>query len=114
MLKTFPKRQYIRSPALLKACREIPCQKCGRADGTIVAAHSNSAAHGKGRSIKADDSRIAALCFTCHSAIDQGSGSGDERRSAWQSAHVKTVNALVLAGLWPQSVPIPDLRSFDA
>ena len=32
------KYPYIRSPALLKACRAIPCTNCGRDDGTVVAA----------------------------------------------------------------------------
>ena len=42
-----PKQAYVRSKALLEACREIPCQHCHRDDGTVVAAHSNQARHGK-------------------------------------------------------------------
>lgn len=85
-----------RSPKLLKACRELPCQMCGREDGTIVAAHSNSVADGKGRAIKAPDYCVASLCFKCHHDIDQGSGMNRlERRQAWLDAHVKTLRLLL-------------------
>lgn len=99
---------YIRSPALLKACREIPCQYCGRADGTVVAAHSNQAQHGKGRGIKASDQFIAALCAWCHAALDQGNAmSRTERIALWTKAHIKTVTELMRRGLWPAGVPVP-------
>jgi hypothetical protein len=55
------KFRYVRSKKLLEACREIPCQLCGAQDGTVVAAHSNQAKHGKGRGIKASDEFVAAL-----------------------------------------------------
>ena len=66
---TRAKFKYIRSPALLKACREIPCQHCGIEDGTVVAAHSNESRHGKGRGIKASDIYIAALCAKCQEQV---------------------------------------------
>lgn len=104
------KFQYIRSPALLKACRAIPCANCGRDDGTVCAAHSNQAKHGKGRSIKASDVFVASLCFTCHSDLDQGAHmSRTEREDKWERCHVFTVNELVRLGLWPESVPVPEL-----
>lgn len=103
------KFEYVRSPALLKACRQIACQHCGREDGTVVAAHSNWAQHGKGKSIKASDVFVAALCFNCHSQLDQGSTlSREQRQELWTAAWVKTVAELVRRGLWPQGVPIPD------
>jgi hypothetical protein len=110
-----PKIEYVRSKPLLKACREIPCQACMRSDGTIVAAHSNEARHGKGRSVKASDQYVASLCHLCHHELDQGSRlNRDERQALWAGAHAKTVRELVSRGLWPLDVPIPDLRSFDA
>lgn len=108
-----PKYPYIRSKALLAACRELPCQRCGKQDGTVVAAHSNQAAHGKGRAIKACDSRVAALCQWCHSQCDQGGGSHANRLEMWWAAHVKTVRELIRRGLWPVGVLIPDTRRFD-
>lgn len=112
-MTAYPKRQYVRSPALMKAYRAIPCQVCGADDGTVCGAHSNWSAHGKGKSIKADDNRCASMCFTCHSAIDQGSRlSREERITLWTEAHRKTVRLLLARGLWPMNVPVPDIRSF--
>lgn len=75
--------------------RQSPCQECGRADGTIVAAHSNQLRDGKGRGIKAHDYRVAALCYSCHMEIDQGKSlSKAERIEIWEEAHRKTISWL--------------------
>lgn len=75
--------------------RESPCQECGRKDGTIVAAHSNQLRDGKGRGIKAHDYRVAALCYSCHMEIDQGTKlSKSERVEIWEEAHRKTISWL--------------------
>jgi hypothetical protein len=96
------KFRYVRSKKLLEACREITCQLCGAQDGTVVAAHSNQAKHGKGRGIKASDEFVAALCFRCHHEIDQGASMRKEaRQDAWDLAHEKTKARL--AHLWPQT-----------
>lgn len=108
---TLQKFEYIRSSALLKACRGIACTNCGRDDGTVCAAHSNQAKHGKGRSIKASDIYVASLCFACHSALDQGSHlSRDEREALWDVCHARTVTELVLIGEWPAGLPIPAME----
>jgi hypothetical protein len=107
-----PKHEYIRSPSLMKAYRELPCQHCGISDGTICGAHANLGLFGKGGAIKADDNRAASLCMVCHYEIDQGHlWSYEERRSIWVNAHAKTVNLLVLRGLWPAGVPVPETAS---
>ena len=68
---------------------------CGAQDGTVVAAHSNQLRDGKGRGIKAHDYRIAAMCFRCHSDLDQGATmSKQERIEMWEEAHRKTVGWL--------------------
>ena len=106
-----PKHAYIRSPKLLAAVRKLPCQHCTWPVG-VEASHSNQGCHGKGRSIKADDNRIAALCHDCHAAVDQSSKlSRAERLTVWNSAHVKTVQALLAAGTWPAGVPVPDIET---
>jgi predicted Fe-S protein YdhL (DUF1289 family) len=106
----FPKHSYVRSPALLKAAREIPCQNCTRDDGTVVAAHSNWQG-GKGRGIKADDNLIASLCHKCHSEIDQGSKlTKEERQQIWYRAHNKTVALLQKRELWPTDCPLPEFH----
>lgn len=109
-----PKREYIRSKTLLAAVRKLPCQHSGVV-GRTEAAHSNWPQHGKGRGVKADDNRVAALSAEVHRELDQGKNwSAAERQAIWWDAHCKTVRALLAAGLWPVNVPIPDLRSFDA
>ena len=83
-----------RNKKLLEIVRDSPCQLCGSRNGTVVAAHSNQLRDGKGRSIKAHDYRIAALCFTCHSDIDQGKMSREDKQDLWEMAHRKTVGWL--------------------
>jgi hypothetical protein len=84
-----------RSKTLLEVARQCPCQGCGAEDGTVVAAHSNQLRDGKGRSLKAHDYRIAALCYNCHYAIDQGSRmTAQERLDFWEDAHRKTIGWL--------------------
>ena len=97
------KTDYLRSPALMRAYRTLPCQHCGIDDGSVCGAHSNQAIHGKGRGIKAGDQYCASLCHACHLALDQGrSMSRSERTQMWDAAHAKTVAALQALGKWPQ------------
>lgn len=84
-----------RNQKLLEAVRASPCQHCGVIDGTVVAAHSNQLRDGKGRGLKAHDYRIAALCFKCHTELDQGSKlSKQERIEMWEEAHRATIGWL--------------------
>jgi hypothetical protein len=84
-----------RNKKLLEIVRRCPCAGCGIEDGTVVAAHSNQLRDGKGRSIKAPDYRIAALCYNCHYAIDQGTRmTKQERVDFWEDAHRKTIGWL--------------------
>lgn len=105
------KRVYVRSKKLLQAFRLIPCQHCGRADGTVCAAHSNWSVHGKGERIKADDNRCASLCAACHVPIlDQGAHlTRRQRQDMWWRAHVRSVRLLLELGHWPEGVPLPDI-----
>lgn len=89
-----------RSKTLMIAARALPCQHCGREDGTVCGAHSNQLRDGKGRGMKAHDFRIASLCFTCHSDLDQGAKlSKQERIELWEEAHRKTIGELFLRGV---------------
>lgn len=90
-----------RNRKLLDAVREIPiCSGCGKHnDGTVVAGHSNHLRHGKGKGIKAHDCFIAALCYECHSDLDQGTSmSKEERQDFWQQAHDTTLLWLFSSG----------------
>lgn len=112
-----PKADTVRSRPLLNACRLLACQHCGANDGTVVACHSNWSCHGKAKSMKATDVRVASLCATCHASIDQGSRlSRDQRKQVWWAAHVRTVELLVGLGRWPASVAVPviDHNPFEA
>jgi hypothetical protein len=114
MSLAFPKRLYVRSKKLLAACRELPCQHCGKVEyGKVVAAHSNWSVHGKGGHIKADDNRVAALCDECHvPMLDQGPRlSQEERQRMWWRAHIRTVRELLRRNLWPTDAPVPDIES---
>ena len=84
-----------RNKKLLEILRQSPCQNCGKQDGTVCAAHSNQLRDGKGRSLKSHDYRSAALCFRCHSNLDQGyQMDKEERRELWEEAHRKTIGWL--------------------
>lgn len=88
-----------RNKKLLEIVRQSPCQHCLIEDGTVVAAHSNQLRDGKGRSLKAHDYRIAALCHRCHMELDQGKNlSKEERLEFWEEAHRKTIGWLFEAG----------------
>jgi hypothetical protein len=96
-----PKTVYIRSKKLMEAYRAIPCQSCGRDDGSVCGAHANLMEFGKGRGIKASDDKCASLCSRCHAAVDSGySMSREERREMWLRAHHRTVEELTKRGLW--------------
>ncbi len=58
----------MRDAKRLAAIRKLPCIRCGNPNSQ--AAHSNSAKHGKGRGIKADDSKTIPLCYSCHLKFD--------------------------------------------
>ena len=81
-----------RNQRLLEALRGLPCQLCGIEDGTIVAAHSNQQIHGKGMGVKAHDCYVAALCFKCHSQIDQGMMYDKQtKKEMWDLAFQRTI-----------------------
>jgi len=106
----FQKHQYVRSKKLLKLVAGLDCQACGSGQ-MVQAAHTNWGG-GKGRSVKADDNLVAALCLKCHYEIDQGNTlSKEERQQKWQDAHQTTVQALCDAGLWPVDVPVPTIET---
>jgi hypothetical protein len=58
----------------------------------VVAAHSNQLRDGKGRGLKASDYRIASLCYSCHSEIDQGKKLDKSQRvQMFEDAHRSTI-----------------------
>jgi hypothetical protein len=89
-----------RNAKLLKEVAKLPCQHCGLDDGTTVAAHSNQLRDGKGRGLKANDYRIATLCFSCHANLDQGKELDKSQRiEMFEEAHRKTIGELFEKGI---------------
>lgn len=58
----------MRDSKRLAAVRLLPCVRCGNPHSQ--AAHSNSSRDGKGRGIKADDSKTIPMCHSCHFQFD--------------------------------------------
>lgn len=111
-----PKFLYVRDERLRFMCGAMPCQHCGSAgpDAGVTWAHSNQSAHGKGRSIKASDIYVAALCLVCHVAVDLGSKLPRSLRVfLWDSAHRRTILYALKEQLWPSGVPLPLLVNLD-
>lgn len=75
-----------RNRKLLDLARDMPCMMCGIEDGTVVMAHSNSISHGKGMGIKSSDIFVAALCVKCHTWLDAGKSSREEKKEAFTKA----------------------------
>ena len=102
----YPKHNYVRSVKLLKLVASLECQNCGSGH-MVQAAHSNWG-DGKGKGIKADDNKVAALCLNCHYEVDQGKNlTKEERQDLWNRAHRRTVQTLIDQGRWPENVSIP-------
>ena len=79
----------MRDSKRLAAVRLLPCVRCGNPDSQ--AAHSNSAKHGKGRSIKSSDQFTIPLCFKCHAAFDRFElGNRAESEAMFEKWLVKT------------------------
>jgi hypothetical protein len=78
---------------LLAAARNYPCAHCSRDDGTVVAAHSNELAMGRGIGFKTKHFQVAYLCMECHDA-HEGRRHGltrEQRQQLWHRAHCVTV-----------------------
>lgn len=77
------KNPRILAPKLLAAAEGKPCMKCGREDGTVVAAHYGGLwAHklGKGKGVKCHDFCSVPLCMRCHAEFDSYSRGNDYER----------------------------------
>ncbi len=79
---------------LLQAARNYPCANCNRQDGTIVAAHCNELALGRGYAHKTPDYMVAYLCHECHDAVDgrRFSLSREAKHAMWHRAYCVTVS----------------------
>jgi 5-methylcytosine-specific restriction endonuclease McrA len=83
-----PKTQKLKD-----AAKDYPCAHCGRQDGTIVAAHCNELALGRGMHLKTKDFQVAYLCHECHDHHEgrRGNLTREQRQQLWHRAHCVTV-----------------------
>jgi hypothetical protein len=92
-------KSIYRNKKLLRIVATFPCQSCGIQNDTIVPAHSDRLIDGKGRSLKAHDYRVAAMCYTCHMALHENPRlSKIEKIEIWEAAHRKTIGLLFEGG----------------
>ena len=86
---------------LLDAARNYPCAHCNRQDGTIVAAHCNELALGRGFAHKTPDFLVAYLCSVCHDAVDGRAGglTREQKHVMWNRAYVQTLAWLFRDGV---------------
>lgn len=96
----------------------MPCIHCGAA-GFSQAAHPNTQALGKGKSVKADDRLCFPLCVDrpnlvgCHTLFDQHKLYAKDQRIDVERAWVrKTILAVISAKQWPADLPLPDLQTW--
>ncbi|MFN3078074.1 MAG: hypothetical protein ABT940_14620 [Alphaproteobacteria bacterium] len=85
-----------RNKKLTEVVRDLPCMNCGTIDGTVCAAHRNE---GKGMGLKVSDALVAALCFRCHTELDNGKElTKQERRFLWDNAYINTMQYMIENG----------------
>ena len=110
----FPKTEYVRLPKLLALARESTCMlaylKHRHDHDTVVAAHSDSSRHGKGRGIKAHDCFIAFLCFNCHAHV---STLKREKREELFSAAMRSTRNWLWAMQMIKGVTVADIEIDD-
>lgn len=98
LLKSLP---VARTKKILDAARDYPCAHCNARDGTIVPAHCNELALGRGFAHKTPDYLVAYLCHRCHDAVD-GRAQGlkrEEKHAMWCRAYVVTISWLFRDGV---------------
>lgn len=93
------KHTAYRNRKILDAAKGQPCMRCGKEDGTTVAAHSNYQEDGKGMGKKADDLFVAFLCADCHRWMDEGRATYDAKREDFHRAMKKTLRLLLDMGV---------------
>ena len=90
------KFDYYRDKDLLKLAEDQHCllqvpNFCTGGSSTIVACHSNEGSNGKGKGIKASDSDTVWGCHSCHTWLDQGTASKEEKTTLYYQAYAQQV-----------------------
>lgn len=90
------KFDYYRDKDLLKLAEDQHCllqvpNFCTGGSSTIVACHSNEGSNGKGKGIKASDADTVWGCHSCHTWLDQGTASKEEKTTRYYQAYAQQV-----------------------
>ena len=97
MKKRRPKKRAGHDQKKRDACQGQPCYLVlplvcrGAVDhDTVVPAHSNEGAHGKGMGLKAHDHYTVPGCVRCHAELDQGKRfTQEEKQAFWRAAFAR-------------------------
>lgn len=94
----YPKQPRERNPHLLRMAQDEVClmqipNVCSGNSDTVIAAHSNSSAHGKGKATKAHDWASVWCCAACHLWLDIGVSPRVEKEAAFKAAHERQKHA---------------------
>lgn len=86
------KKRAWHDKAITDACRDQECYLlvpgvCCGDTATVVPCHANWSDYGKGGGRKADDRYTVPGCWLCHSWLDQGKSSNEDKRAIWESAY---------------------------
>jgi Protein of unknown function (DUF1364) len=95
----FPKSPSTHNQAFRDLARGQDCTMnvlgvCNYDSETVVLAHSNSMADGKGKGYKANDHSGVWACHACHAWLDQGKASKAEKDAAFEAAQLRMIYKL--------------------
>lgn len=112
-----PKDPRYEDPHLLRMARGQPCllqtPLCNHNPETSVACHSNSSQHGKGGARKAHDAYTVVGCYSCHSWLDAGPATHEEKAAVFAAGHWRQVKAWQAIASDPRA-PAKDRASAQA
>lgn len=106
----FPKNPRQENLAFRELARGEDCTMmvpgvCSYNPETVVLAHSNSLADGKGMGYKSSDAEGVWACYACHSWLDQGKASREEKDRAFHRAQLRMIQRLQDIVTSPTSKP---------
>lgn len=88
------RNQAFRDLARGEDCTAMIPGVCNFNPETTVLAHSNLMADGKGMGYKSDDSSGIFCCSSCHSFLDQGKATKEEKAAVFEKAQIRMIHRL--------------------
>ena len=102
-----PRRENkaFRDLARLQDCTMNVPGVCNYMPETVVLAHSNWMEDNKGKGYKAHDHTGVWACYACHSWLDQGRATDEEKRVAFTQAQARMIQRLADIATSPTAKP---------